>query len=97
MQFEDGRMSEFTHLAQQAYVHHHATPSQRSLQQSEWSLKETLAAIMPFLQEHQGNLDAMPGLREALLRATPQEMQAMWTEYCHLGDLLYKLDQELHK
>lgn len=90
-------MSEFTHLAQQAYMQHDGTPSLSSQRQSEWSLKETLAAIMPFLQEHRGNLDAMPGLREALQRATPQEMQAMWTEYCHLGDLLYKLDRELHK
>jgi hypothetical protein len=85
-------MSAFTQLAQQAYEHHTHQPSG-----AKWSLKETLRAIMPFLQEHHGKVDAMPGLRAAFKQADAQEMQAMWTEYCHLGDLLYTLEQELQR
>lgn len=86
-------MSNFTQLAQQAYSSYHKQPSGSE----PWNLKETMAAIMAFLQEQAGNLDAMPGLREAFRQAEPHELQAMWTEYCHLGDLLYTLDQELHR
>jgi hypothetical protein len=86
-------MSNFTQLAQQAYTSYHKQPSGSE----PWNLKETLSAIMPFLQEQAGNLDTMPGLREAFQQAEPQEVQAMWTEYCHLGDLLYTLERELQR
>jgi hypothetical protein len=86
-------MSNFTQLAQQAYASYHKQPNGPE----PWNLKETMSAIMPFLQEHAGKMDAMPGLREAFQQAEPQELQAMWTEYCHLGDLLYTLERELHR
>jgi hypothetical protein len=85
-------MSDFTQQAQAAYERYHNQPSAAA-----WSLKETLRAIMPFLQEQNGKLDAMPGLRQAFKHADAQEMQAIWTEYCHLGDLLYTLEQDLHR
>jgi len=84
-------MSKFTELAQQAYESYH---SQDSTEQS-WDLKTALSATMPFLQAHAGNLDAMPGLREAFQQADAHEWQAMWTEYCHLGDLLYTLERHV--
>lgn len=86
-------MSNFTRLAQDAYDRYYDRPSGAA----SWTLKETTAAIMPFLQAHGGNLDAMPGLREAFAQAEAQELQAMWTEYCHLGDLLYTLERELQR
>jgi hypothetical protein len=86
-------MSNFTHLAQQAYDSYHKQPNATQ----PWNLKDATAAIMPFLQEHAGNLDAMPGLREAFQQAEPHELQAMWTAYCHLGDLLYTLERELQR
>jgi hypothetical protein len=84
-------MSEFTELAQHAYDHYHDRP----VGPGSWSLKEALSATLPFLQEQGGNLDAMPGLRQAFEQADAQEWQAMWTEYCHLGDLLYTLQREV--
>ena len=86
-------MSNFSQLAQHAYERYHNHPSAAA----PWTLKEAMAATMPFLQTHAGNLDAMPGLREAFQQATAQELQAMWTEYCHLGDLLYTLQRELQR
>jgi hypothetical protein len=84
-------MSNFTQLGQQAYERYHNQTSE----EAPWSLKETLSTLMPFLQMHSGNLDAMPGLRHAFEQADPQELQAMWTEYCHLGDLIYTLQREM--
>jgi hypothetical protein len=85
-------MSDFTRLAQQAYEEHYNQPSTK-----QWSLKETMHAIMPFLEANGGKLDAMPGLRQAFKLADAQEMQAMWAEYCHLGDLLYTLEQDIDR
>jgi len=85
-------MSNFTHSAQQAYDGY---THQSSI--TAWDLKETMSMIIPFLQSQGGNLDAMPGLRQAFEQAQPQELQGMWTEYCHLGDLLFTLERELHK
>jgi hypothetical protein len=86
-------MSNFTRLAQHAYD----TYLQRPGSPDPWNLQEALAAIMPFLQAHGGNLEAMPGLRAAFEQTEPHELQAMWAEYCHLGDLLYTLERELHR
>jgi hypothetical protein len=86
-------MSDFTRLAQDAYERYYNQPSGAE----PWTLKEAMDAIMPFLQTHAGNLDAMPGLREAFQQADVQELQAMWTAYCHLGDLLYTLQRELQR
>jgi hypothetical protein len=83
-------MSNFTQLAQQAYERY---SNQRI--DAPWSLKDAMHVIMPFLQTHGNDLDAMPGLRQAFEQAEPQELQAMWAEYCHLGDLLYTLEREL--
>jgi hypothetical protein len=82
-------MSAFTQLAQQAYaIYHRRGPSA-----DEWTLKDVSDAILPFLQEHAGDLDAMPGLRAAFHAATPAEWQALWTIRCDLGDLLYTLER----
>jgi hypothetical protein len=88
----ENTMSNFTQLAQQAFDRYHNQSSA-----AQWNLKDALRAIMPFLQTHGGNLDAMPGLRQAFQQAEAQELQAMWTEYCHLGDLLYTLQRELQE
>jgi hypothetical protein len=86
-------MSNFTLLAQDAYDRYYDRPTEAE----PWTLKEAMAAIMLFLQAQAGNLDAMPGLRAAFQQADAQELQAMWTEYCHLGDLLYTLERELQR
>jgi hypothetical protein len=86
-------MSNFTELAQRAYDSYFSRPSAPG----QWTLKEAMSAALPFLQENAGNLDAMPGLRDAFRQAEPYEWQAMWTEYCHLGDLLYTLEQEVRR
>ena len=84
-------MSNFTELAQQAYDRHHNRP----YEPGRWELNDALSATLPFLQAHGGDLDAMPGLHTAFQQAEPHEWQAMWTQYCHLGDLLYKLEQRV--
>jgi hypothetical protein len=84
-------MSKFTELAQQAYDSYHNRPPAAE----QWTLRDALDATLPFLQTHAGDLDAMPGLRTAFQHAEPHEWQAMWTEYCHLGDLLYTLQQKV--
>ena len=86
-------MSNFTELAQQAYSSYHHQP--QAMQP--WTLKEALSATLPFLQAQAGDLDAMPGLRTAFRQAEPHEWQAMWTEYCHLGDLLYALQRDAQR
>ena len=48
-----------------------------------WDLKTALSATMPFLQAFQ--------------QADAHEWQAMWTEYCHLGDLLYTLERHVQE
>jgi hypothetical protein len=90
--YEEERMSNFTELAQQAYDSYH----RRISTPQPWELKGALSVIMSFLQANAGNLDAMPGLRDAFQQADAQEWQAMWTEYCHLGDLLYTLERQVH-
>jgi hypothetical protein len=86
-------MSAFTELAQQAYDRYHDRYHDRAPGAEAWTLPDALAATLPFLQQHAGNLDAMPGLRAAFRQATPAEWQAMWTTYCDLGDLLYALER----
>lgn len=83
-------MSRFTELAQQAYeLYHRRVPMGEP-----WALQDAMDATLPFLEEHDGDVDAMPGLRAAFHAATDAEWEAMWTIRRDLSAMLHQIEQE---
>lgn len=80
-------MSQYVTLAEQAFDNWNGVPHRVV----RWTLADAFEATVSFLISRNGQVDLMPGLRQAFRAMTEQEWQALYRDYGHHGATLRKV------